>query len=44
MGIPQARWMVYTGKSNERMDDDWGTPISGNAHMFNGKVQMFKSI
>ena len=21
MGVPQARWMVYSGKSDENMDD-----------------------
>ena len=27
------KWMVYTGKSQSKMDDDWGTPIYGNPHI-----------
>ena len=31
MGVPHG-WMVYKGKSQSKMDDDWGTPILGNLH------------
>ena len=33
MGVPRARWMVYSGTSETKMDDDWGVPILGNIHM-----------
>ena len=26
------KWLIYHGKSHEKMDDDWGY-ISGNGHM-----------
>ena len=34
MGVPPARWMVYTGKSETKMDDSHGgIPSSGNPHI-----------
>ena len=27
------KWMVYNGKYQINMDENWGTPISGNPHM-----------
>ena len=34
MGVPQARWMVYSGTSQSEMDDEMGVPlISGNHQM-----------
>ena len=31
---PQAAgWLDGEGKSQLEVDDDWGTPISGNPHM-----------
>ena len=33
VGVPQARWMVYKGKSQSEMDD-WGYPYDlGNLHV-----------
>ena len=25
-----SKWLVYKGKCQSKMDDDWGYPISGN--------------
>ena len=34
MGIPNS-WLVYTGKSQAKMDDDWGYPYdSGLLHLW----------
>ena len=32
MVVPQ-KWMVYSGKSQTKMGDKWGTPILGNFHI-----------
>ena len=32
-GGTQKCWLVYNGKSQTKMDDDWGYPISGNLHV-----------
>ena len=31
MGVPQ-QWIVYKGKSHEKMDDDWGSPHDLDSH------------
>jgi hypothetical protein len=37
MVVPQNRWVivVYSGKSQTKMDDKWGTPSLGNLHIYN---------
>ena len=39
MGVPQARWLLYKGKSQQKMDDDWGYPYDlRNPHISKNKV------
>ena len=37
-GTPKlAGWLISMGKSQSKMDDDWGTPILGNRHVVVGQ-------
>ena len=37
---PQKMDGLFHGKSHLEMDDDWGTPISGNLHMNSGEISV----
>ena len=37
MGVPKNGWFIKENPA--KMDDDWGTPIYGNLHIFSQKVK-----